>query len=172
MKNPGFGLHCFPSKISVTFFCLICLFFGGIMLALAKDVSRVAPVRKQLRRVSNNSLVLGVNKACAGYLSVQSFGNSSKNYKLRETICCIRTLLLYAETAVLSEIGTQGFLRLLLSRLVLEAFVDRIAPLLTTLRTLTNRQNRMKVKGADHAPSDWMRQARLHGVYQSELNQI
>jgi len=72
------------------------------MLALAKDVSRVAPVRKQLRRVSNNSLVLGVNKACAGYLSVQSFGNSSKNYNARND-------LLHSHTTVVC--GDSGFVR-------------------------------------------------------------
>lgn len=142
------------------------------MLALVKQIGHAAPVRDKLHRASQNPSGINAITAFAGSAPVLSLGNSSKNYKLQETFCCIRALLEYAETAVLSRTRTQGFLRLLLSRLVLEAFVDRIAPLLTTLRTLTNRQNRMKVKGADHAPSDWMRQARLHGVYQSELNQI
>ncbi len=140
------------------------------MLALVKQVGRVAPVRRQLRRASDNPLVIGVDRAGAGYLPSVSLGNSSKIfYSLQETFCCIRALLLYAETAILSGIRTQGFLRLLLSRLVQEVFVDRIALPLATLRMLTNRGHMWTVKGANLAPNGWMRQPCVACVYQNGL---
>jgi hypothetical protein len=139
------------------------------MLALVKQIGHAAPVRDKLHRASQNPSGINAITAFAGSAPVLSLGNSSKNYKLQETFCCIRALLEYAETAVLSRTRTQGFLRLLLSRLVQEVFVDRIAPRHTLLRMLANWQFLLKPQNEGRASKVRMRQAFALCVYQSEL---
>jgi len=109
------------------------------MLALGKHARCVAPVRTELRCAPIYSLDIWSYKDFSGYLYDLFPGNHGNNYKLQETICCVRTLLQYVETEILSRIRTQGLLWLLLSRLVQGAFVNKIVLRLAVLRKLTNK---------------------------------